>query len=78
MKPKFLVILFSNELNYSMQKLTNAEEEVMHYLLQFKESLVRDIIDAMPEPKPAYNIVSTIICMLRFAPKRQLMRLLPF
>jgi predicted transcriptional regulator len=47
-----------------MQELTKAEEEVMHYLWQFKECLVRDIVDAMPEPKPAYNTVSTIVRIL--------------
>jgi len=47
-----------------MNELTKAEEEVMHYLWNFKECLVRDIVDSMPEPKPAYNTVSTIVRIL--------------
>ncbi|NCP83548.1 MAG: BlaI/MecI/CopY family transcriptional regulator [Bacteroidetes bacterium] len=47
-----------------MNELTKAEEDVMHYLWNFKECLVRDIVDAMPEPKPAYNTVSTIVRIL--------------
>jgi predicted transcriptional regulator len=47
-----------------MQDLTKAEEEIMHYLWKFGECLVRDIVDAMPEPKPAYNTVSTIVRIL--------------
>ncbi|TNE73220.1 BlaI/MecI/CopY family transcriptional regulator [bacterium] len=47
-----------------MQELTKAEEEVMHYVWQFEECLVRDIVSEMPEPKPAYNTVSTIVRIL--------------
>ena len=47
-----------------MNELTKAEEDVMHYLWNFKECLVREIVDAMPEPKPAYNTVSTIVRIL--------------
>ncbi len=45
-------------------KLTTAEEEVMQFLWQLKEGMVRDILDLMPEPKPAYNTVSTIVRIL--------------
>ena len=44
-----------------MKQLTKAEEEVMQILWDLKESNVAAIIDEMPEPKPAYNTVSTIV-----------------
>lgn len=47
-----------------MKELTRAEEELMQYLWQLKEAKVADIIELMPEPKPAYNTVSTIIRIL--------------
>lgn len=47
-----------------MKQLTKAEEEVMQYLWDLKEANVARIIDAMPEPKPAYNTISTIIRIL--------------
>lgn len=47
-----------------MKQLTKAEEEIMHYLWQLKKAFVKDILAEMPEPKPAYNTVSTIIRLL--------------
>ena len=47
-----------------MRSLTKAEEEVMQILWEVKEANVKDIISYMPEPKPAYNTVSTIIRIL--------------
>ncbi|WOI23957.1 BlaI/MecI/CopY family transcriptional regulator [Nonlabens ulvanivorans] len=47
-----------------MKTLTTAEEEIMHHLWELKEANVASIIDQMPEPKPAYNTVSTIIRIL--------------
>ena len=47
-----------------MKQLTKAEEEVMQFLWQLKEANVAAIIDKMPEPKPAYNTISTIIRIL--------------
>ena len=47
-----------------MRSLTKAEEEVMQILWEVKEANVKDIISHMPEPKPAYNTVSTIIRIL--------------
>lgn len=44
--------------------LTKAEEEIMQYLWEFGEAKVAQVIEAMPEPKPAYNTVSTIIRIL--------------
>jgi predicted transcriptional regulator len=47
-----------------MKQLTKAEEEIMQVLWQLKKSNVKNIIDELPEPKPAYNTVSTIVRIL--------------
>ncbi len=47
-----------------MKELTKAEEEVMQYLWKLNEAKVADIIEHMPNPKPAYNTVSTLIRIL--------------
>jgi predicted transcriptional regulator len=47
-----------------MKDLTRAEEQVMMILWDLKKAFVKDIIVQMPEPKPAYNTVSTIIRIL--------------
>lgn len=44
--------------------LTKAEEEIMQVLWQLEKAFVKDIIDMLPEPKPHYNTVSTIIKIL--------------
>ncbi|WP_372768342.1 BlaI/MecI/CopY family transcriptional regulator [Lutibacter sp.] len=45
-------------------QLTKAEEQFMQVLWELEEASVQDIIDKLPEPKPAYNTVSTIIRIL--------------
>src|SRR5690554_4228287 len=47
-----------------MKELTKAEEQVMQLLWKLEKAFVKDLIDEMPEPKPAYNTVSTIIRIL--------------
>ena len=47
-----------------MKTLTQAEEEIMHILWQLQEANIAAVIDEMPEPKPAYNTVSTITRIL--------------
>jgi predicted transcriptional regulator len=47
-----------------MKELTRAEEQVMQILWKIGKGFVKDIIDQMPNPKPAYNTVSTIIRIL--------------
>ncbi len=46
------------------KQLTKAEEQFMQVLWEIEEGSVQDIIDKLPEPKPAYNTVSTIIRIL--------------
>ncbi|CAM4229104.1 BlaI/MecI/CopY family transcriptional regulator [Zobellia nedashkovskayae] len=47
-----------------MKQLTKAEEEVMQQLWLLEKCNVATIIEQLPEPKPAYNTVSTIVRIL--------------
>ena len=47
-----------------IKELTRAEEQLMQVLWQLEKAYVKDVIDLLPEPKPAYNTVSTIIRIL--------------
>ena len=47
-----------------MKQLTRAEEQIMHVLWDMKKGYVREILEKLPMPKPAYNTVSTIIRIL--------------
>ncbi len=47
-----------------MKQLTKAEEQIMQVLWELDKAFVKDIIEELPEPKPAYNTVSTIVRIL--------------
>lgn len=47
-----------------MKELTRAEEQIMQILWELEKGFVKDIILKMPDPKPAYNTVSTIVRIL--------------
>jgi BlaI family penicillinase repressor len=47
-----------------MKELTKAEEQIMHVLWYLEKAYVKDIIERLPDPKPAYNTVSTIVRIL--------------
>ncbi len=47
-----------------MKELTKAEEQVMHLLWKKEKAFVKELIEQMPDPKPAYNTVSTIVRIL--------------
>ena len=47
-----------------MKELTKAEEQIMQLLWDQEKAFVKDIVEQIPEPKPAYNTVSTIIRIL--------------
>ncbi len=47
-----------------MKELTKAEEQIMQVLWDIKKGFVNDVMDKLPEPKPAYNTVSTIVRIL--------------
>jgi BlaI family penicillinase repressor len=44
-----------------MKELTKAEEQLMQILWKIKKGFIKDLMDKIPEPKPAYNTVSTFI-----------------
>ena len=47
-----------------MKTLTKAEEQVMQVVWKVKEGFIRDIMDALPAPKPHQNTVATILKIL--------------
>ncbi len=46
------------------KQLTKAEEQIMQILWQLELASVKEVIEILPNPKPAYNTVSTIIRIL--------------
>ena len=51
-------------MNYTfidMEKLTNKEEEIMRVLWKLKQAFVKEVVAELPDPKPHYNTISTII-----------------
>ncbi len=48
-----------------MRELTRAGEQVMQVLWKLKKGFVKDILEHLDEPKPAYNTVSTIVRILQ-------------
>ena len=46
------------------QELTKAELEIMQVIWQKEKVLIHDILAELPEPKPAYNTISTIVRIL--------------
>ncbi|MDX2304686.1 MAG: BlaI/MecI/CopY family transcriptional regulator [Microscillaceae bacterium] len=58
-------IVGKQELFFPTIELTRAEEQIMQVLWRLKHAFVKDVIKELPEPKPAYNTVSTIIRILQ-------------
>jgi len=48
-----------------MQKLTKAEEQLMQVLWDLDGAFLKDIMEALPEPKPNQSTVSTILRILK-------------
>ena len=48
-----------------MQKLTRAEEDIMQVIWQLEKGLLKDVMEAIPDPKPSQSTVSTLIRILR-------------
>jgi BlaI family penicillinase repressor len=48
-----------------MKELTKAEDEIMQVLWKLGSAFVKDIITELPDPKPAYSTVSTIVRILQ-------------
>lgn len=47
-----------------MKELTRAEEQVMQIMWKIEKGFVKEILECFPDPKPAYNTVSTIVRIL--------------
>lgn len=47
-----------------MKTLTKAEEQVMQVLWKLEKGFLKDIVDAMPNPKPHSNTVATLLKIL--------------
>ena len=47
-----------------MKPLTKAEEQIMQVLWKLDKAFLREIVDAMPNPKPHQNTVATILKIL--------------
>lgn len=61
---KIVVNLFLYQESILMRELTKAEEQVMLILWEMKEAVVKEVIERMEPPHPAYNTVSTVIRVL--------------
>ncbi len=48
----------------NMKELTKAEEQIMQILWDLEKGFVKDVLEKFPDPKPAYNTVSTICRIL--------------
>ena len=48
-----------------LKELTKAEDQLMRVLWQLKKGFIKDIADQMPEPRPAYNTVATVLKVLK-------------
>jgi predicted transcriptional regulator len=47
-----------------MQEITRAQEDILKTVWEIESGAVSDILDKLPEPKPAYNTVATVIKVL--------------
>jgi BlaI family transcriptional regulator, penicillinase repressor len=47
-----------------MKEITKAQEEILRVLWEIREGVVTDVIEKIPDPKPAYNTVATVIKVL--------------
>jgi BlaI family transcriptional regulator, penicillinase repressor len=47
-----------------MKPLTKAEEQVMQALWKLEKAFLRELVDAMPNPKPHQNTVATLLKIL--------------
>lgn len=42
-------------------KLSHKEEEIMQILWKLKKAFVKDLIEHLPDPKPPYNTISSLV-----------------
>jgi BlaI family transcriptional regulator, penicillinase repressor len=61
-KTNFIVLFY--QLTKMIKQLTKAEEQIMQELWKLDKAFLREIIEALPEPKPHNNTVATVIKIL--------------
>lgn len=47
-----------------MKELTKAQEEILKAIWEVGNGAVSDILETLPDPKPAYNTVATVVKVL--------------
>jgi predicted transcriptional regulator len=47
-----------------MQKLAKREEQIMQVFWTLQKAFIKEVIPEMPEPKPHYNSVATMVKIL--------------
>jgi BlaI family penicillinase repressor len=47
-----------------MQKLAKREEQIMQACWQLENAFIKEIINEMPDPKPHYNTIATMVKIL--------------
>jgi len=47
-----------------MKEITRAQEEILKALWEIGDGAVTDVIETLPEPRPAYNTVATVLKVL--------------
>jgi predicted transcriptional regulator len=47
-----------------MKKLTEREDQIMQIIWAAEHVFIRDIVKALPQPKPHYNTVATLVKIL--------------
>jgi len=47
-----------------MKEITKAQEDILKAVWEIGEGAVSDVLDQLPDPKPAYNTVATVIKVL--------------
>ncbi len=61
-KTNFIVLFY--QLTKMIKQLTKAEEQIMLELWKLDKAFLREIIEALPDPKPHNNTVATVIKIL--------------
>lgn len=47
-----------------MKEITKAQEDVLKVIWEIENGAVADVLENLPDPKPAYNTVATVIKVL--------------
>jgi len=47
-----------------MVELTKREDQIMQIVWNLKTAFIREIVEALPEPKPHYNTEATLVKIL--------------